>query len=121
MIHAKVKVAYADEHYDQESILVIPITIPEMAEIRQLAEELHAKGEPYEGKAWGWPVSYEPEQPEPPIDSNLTFTPASFTIGVSFIWFVSFTWEYGSDAEPYIYIDDENVVQEQPVAVQSHF
>ena len=89
-----------------------PVVLPEIAEIRKLAFTLHAKGQTYETEMEGWPVSYDPGSPEPPIDSNLTFTPALFFIGVWSIWYVSFTWEYGHDAEPNVLVGDEYIVTE---------
>ena len=50
-----------------------------------------------------------PERPEPPLDSNMTFTPADFCVGESGIWFFSLTWEYGEDAEPVEFLDDKNI------------
>lgn len=66
----------------EEITLTVPVVLPEMTEIRKLAFALHAKGKPYEAELGGWPVSYDPGSPEPPIDSKLTFTPALFFIGV---------------------------------------
>jgi hypothetical protein len=88
---------------------IIPITVPEMAKIRQLADDLHAKEQPYSGEAWGWPVIYEAEYPEAPLDSNLTYMPASFTIGVFGVWFVSFTWEHGRTEESLEFVDAKTV------------
>jgi hypothetical protein len=99
------------EIYGAEEIeLTIPVVLPEMDEIRQLAFTLHARGKAYETEMWGWPVSYDPGSPERPIDSKLTFTPALFFIGVWPIWYVSFSWEYDNDAEPHVLIGDENIV-----------
>lgn len=109
-ITLKVRVGFADEHYDAGSAPAIPISIPTLDEIHQLAMKLHADGRSYEGEVAGWPVTYEPEQREAPLASHLTFTPASFTMGISFIWFVSYTWEYGSTDAPTVYIDNMNLV-----------
>ena len=73
---ARVKV-----HDDRESIL--PILIPELDEVRRFAAEVHSRGAAWAGEAFGWPAEYCPQRPEPPLDSNLTFTPADFCIGES--------------------------------------
>jgi hypothetical protein len=41
---------------------------------------------PWKGEAFGWQAEYNPERPEPPLDSKMTFTPADFCIGESGIW-----------------------------------
>ncbi len=78
---------------------------------RSFASELHALGQPWAGEAFGWPAEYNPERSEPPLDSNMTFTPADFCIGESGIWFFSLMWEHGKDAEPVEFLDDRNVVR----------
>jgi hypothetical protein len=97
-------------NWPEDIELAIPVALPEMDNIRRLAFALHAKGKTYEGEMWGWPVSYDPGSPEPPLASRLTFTPALFFIGVWPVWDVSFSWEYGNDAEPHIFIGDKNIV-----------
>ena len=37
-----------------------------------------AQGKPWTGDAFGWPAEYQPERPEPPLDSKLPFTPCGF-------------------------------------------
>lgn len=86
--------------------------VPDIDEIQLLAKKLHAAGASFEGEAWNWPVNYDPELPEPPLDSRLTFTPASFWIGVWPIWYVSITWEHGHTQEPNIFIGQENLVHQ---------
>ena len=90
--------------------------LPEIDEIRRLALALHGKNKAFAGEIWGWPVSYEPESAEPPLDSKMTFTPALFFIGVWPIWYVSFTWDSGRNAEPEVLMGDEFVV---PAAAQA--
>jgi hypothetical protein len=93
---------------------VVPIVIPELAEVRKFATRLHAEGKPWKGEAFGWPAEYNPERPEPPLASNMTFTPADFCIGESGIWFFSLMWEEGRDAEPVAFVDDRNIVAASP-------
>ena len=91
---------------------VIPVQVPELAEVREYADVLHLRGEAYHGQMWGWPVHYEPELLEEralfelPSDGNdmkreyrRYFSPASFTVGESGAWFFSLLWENGRDAE----------------------
>ncbi len=79
-------------------------------QIRLFSQALHALGEEWQGEVFGWQAEYHPEQPEPPLDSKLTFTPADFCIGESGIWFFSMMWEYGQDAAPVEFLDDSDVL-----------
>lgn len=94
---------------DQRSTL-IPILVPDLADVRALADQLHARGEAWQGEAFGWAAEYNPEQPQPPLDSALTFTPADFCIGESGIWFFSRQWEDGRAAPPVEFLDDRNLI-----------
>ena len=89
---------------------VVPVLIPDLDEVREFAARLHAEGEPWKGEAFGWQAEYNPERPEPPLDSKMTFTPADFCIGESGIWFFSLMWEHGSDKEPAEFLDDRNIL-----------
>lgn len=67
---------------------------------------------------WTWFIDvqtdnaeYNPERPEPPLNSKMTFTPADFCIGESGIWFFSMMWEYGYDAKPVEYLDDKRILE----------
>jgi len=97
-------------HDDYESF--VPVLIPELDDVRRFAGELHARGNPWTGDAFGWPAEYHTEQPEPPLDSKLSFTPADFCIGESGIWFFSLMWEHGKDAPPVEFLDDGNILAE---------
>jgi hypothetical protein len=92
--------------------------IPELAAARDYATALHLRGEAYQGQMWGWPVYYEPELVEEnalfelPDEGNgmkqeyrRHYSPASFTVGESGIWFFSLLWEDGRDAEPVEFLD----------------
>ena len=98
------------------------ISIPEIENVDGLAEELHKANAPYHGEAWGWDITYEPEinEPEAVVDvpdgrggftTHLMplWTPASFTIGESGIWFYSLMWENGADQPPVAFLDDRGV------------
>jgi hypothetical protein len=88
---------------------VVPVLIPGLDEVRRFAGELHAQGKPWAGDAFGWPAEYQPERPEPPLDSKLHFSPADFCIGESGIWFFSLMWEHGKDAPPVEFLDDKGI------------
>jgi len=89
---------------------IVPIVIPDLDEVRKLGIKLNAEGKPWEAEAFGWPAQYNPERPEPPLDSKMTFTPADFCIGESGIWFFSLMWEHGRDAQPTEFLDDGNIL-----------
>jgi len=94
-----------------DSTPIVPVVIPDLDEVRALAAKLHAKGKGWKGEALGWQAEYHPERPDPPLDSQMTFTPADFCIGESGIWFFSLMWEHGSDAEPVEFLDEKNIVE----------
>ena len=102
----KAKIKARDRGY----ISIVPIVIPELDEVRAFAENLHAKGIPWQGEAFGWPAEYNPQSSTPPLDSKMTFTPADFCISESGIWFFSLMWEYGKDEKPVEFLDDRNIV-----------
>ena len=94
----------------RHEVVVIPIIIPDLQEVRDFAAQLHARGQAWQGEAFGWEAAYTPESPEPPLDSQMTFTPADFWIGESRIWFFSLMWEHGKDQAPVEFLDDRNVL-----------
>ena len=90
----------------------MPIIIPDLNEVRALADKLHRAGKRWKGEAYGWPAEYNPERSKPPLDSKMVFTPADFCIGESGIWFFSLMWERGRRAEPVEFLDDGNILAE---------
>lgn len=90
---------------------IVPVAIPELDEVRAFAAKLHSKGKAWKGDAFSWQAEYNPERPEPPLGSKMTFTPADFCIGESGIWFFSLMWEHGSDAPPVEFLDDRNILK----------
>ena len=108
MLTAKVRV----RPYSDGEVLVVPVAVPDLDEVRAFAAALHAKGKAWNGEAFGWQAEYNPERPEPPLDSKMTFTPADFCIGESGIWFFSLMWEHGRDAEPVEFLDDRNILKQ---------
>lgn len=91
-----------------------------LSAIIQLAKALYAAEQPWEGRAFGWPADYTPEIKEERAvfeeydENNVAQTvvaprwsPASFCIGINDLWFVSVTWEFGVDEEPWVYLEDE--------------
>lgn len=106
MITAKVKIKTPHDY-----AAIVPLVIPSLNEVRAFAAKLHAKGKAWQGEAFGWPAEYNPQQPEPPLGSRMTFTPADFCIGESGFWFFSLMWEHGRHAEPVEFLDDRNVLK----------
>jgi hypothetical protein len=45
--------------------VAVPVSIPDLSDVRKLAAHLHAPGQPYHDRVWGWEVTYEPELTEP--------------------------------------------------------
>jgi hypothetical protein len=106
--------------------VTIPITTPPLADVRQLADRLHVTGRSYQDRVWGWEVTYEPELNEPDAEVQVPdgrggfitqkmdlWTPASFTIGESGVWFFSLMWENGSDQAPVEFLDKRNIIEEK--------
>jgi hypothetical protein len=93
------------------------LAIPNLDEVKKFAAKLHAKGKAWQGEAFGWQAEYNPQQPRPPLDSKMTFTPADFCIGESGVWFFSLMWERGRDAKPVEFFDDRRIVGRRRVRV----
>ena len=89
---------------------IIPVVIPDLDEVRKFAYQLHAKAKAWRGEAFGWQAEYNPQREEPPLDSNMKFTPADFCIGESAIWFFSLMWEEGKHSDPVEFLDNKNVL-----------
>lgn len=119
IIQVKVNV-YHDENAD---IAAVPVAVPDLAAVRTLAEQLHREGREYSGVAWGWPVQYDPELREDAAEFQVPdgqggyrtevrpfWSPASFTIGESGVWFYSLLWENGTDKVPVEFLDERNVL-----------
>lgn len=103
--------------------VVIPVAVPSLDEVRALASRLHRSGLPFEDEVWGWPVYYEPEIREDEAAFEIPdgaggfrteyrpfWSPASFTIGESGVWFFSLLWENGRDEAPVEFLDDRNLI-----------
>lgn len=95
---------------DEEYSSIVPILVPDLDEVRKFARGLHRKGHAWQGEQFGWQAEYNPELAQPPLDSNMTFTPADFCIGESDIWFFSMMWEHGKDEEPVEFLDDKSII-----------
>ena len=96
--------------HDYEHVSIVPVVVPNLDEVRVFAARLHGQGKAWEGEVFGWPAEYNPERPDPPLDSKMMFTPADFCIGESGIWFFSLMWEHGRDAEPVAFLDDTHIL-----------
>ncbi|MBK9232603.1 MAG: hypothetical protein IPO15_17580 [Anaerolineae bacterium] len=106
-------------------MIEIPVSVPDLDDVRALAVQLHHGGKSYQGRMWGWEVTYEPEFDEPRAEVEVpdgrggfitqmmrVWAPASFTIGESGVWFFSLLWENGADGEPVEFLDDRNILEE---------
>ena len=89
----------------------MPVVVPDLESVRELAEAVHAKKAPWQGEAFGWQAEYLPQRAEHPLESRLSFTPAEFWIGESGIWFFSMTWELAPDSSAIEYLDDSGIVR----------
>jgi hypothetical protein len=102
----------------------MPIAIPDLSDVQKLAARLHAAKQSYHEHVWGWEVTYEPELNEEAAEVEVPdgkggymtqimplWTPASFAIGESGVWFFSLLWEHGVDQEPEAFLDDRNVLK----------
>ena len=104
-VHAKIRAADGSES-------VLPVVIPDLNDVRELAVDLHQRGLAWEGDAFGWHAEYVPQRAEPPVQSNLGFTPAEFCIGESGVWFFSVVWEQGPASAPVEFLDDSGLVRD---------
>lgn len=109
--------------YQQEepNTVTVPVAVPDLADVRTLANRLHTIGKEYSGTIWGWPVQYDPELHEEAAEFQIPdkqggyrieirpfWSPASFTIGESGVWFFSMLWENGHDKPPVEFLDTRN-------------
>jgi hypothetical protein len=107
----------------EESADTVAVAVPDLAAVRALAEQLHRERREYSGVAWGWPVQYDPELCEDTAEFQVPdgqggyrtevrpfWSPASFTIGESGVWFYSLLWENGTDEVPVEFLDERNVL-----------
>ncbi len=90
---------------------ILPLSVPDLSEVRAFALHLHKIGKPWQGEIFGWQAEYTPESKRKPLDSAMTFTPAEFLIGESGIWFFSLMWEKGKDAQPVEFLDERGLVK----------
>ena len=74
---------------------VLPLMVPDLGEVRSLANHLHVTGKDWKGEIFGWPAEYTHESRKKPAGSKMQFTPADFWIGESGVWFYSLMWEQG--------------------------
>lgn len=106
-----------------DGAVVIPIAVPSLVDVRTLAHRLHAADQPYEDVVWGWPVYYDPEVQEDEAAFDVPdgaggfrtefrpfWSPASFTVGESGVWFFSMLWENGRDEPPVEFLDQRNIL-----------
>jgi hypothetical protein len=106
VITAKVQISHQADHPS-----VVPILIPDLAEVRAFANHLHIVGKQWHGELFGWQAAYTPESKKKPVSSKMKFTPADFWIGESGIWFFSLMWEHGKAKPPVEFLDERGVVK----------
>jgi hypothetical protein len=92
---------------------ILPLVIPDLAEVKAFANYLHTFGKHWKGEIFGWSAEYNPERRRKPLGSKMAFIPADFWIGESGIWFFSLMWENGKDKEPIEFLDDRGIIKEQ--------
>jgi len=110
-------------HQEDADATAVPVAVPDLAAVRALAERLHRERREYRDIVWGWPVYYEPELQEDAAEFQIPdgegsykieirpfWSPASFTIGESGIWFYSLLWEHGRDETPIAFLDERNML-----------
>ncbi|MFN8440678.1 MAG: hypothetical protein U0175_07920 [Caldilineaceae bacterium] len=128
IVQVKVNLAIQDELAQAEdTTTIVPVVVPELDRVRALAQLLHTRGQPFRDTLWGWAVQYEPEINEAAaeyqiptaeggyrVETRPFWSPASFTIGESGLWFFSLLWENGPDQPPVEFLDQQNVVAESP-------
>ena len=90
---------------------VLPLSIPNLADVRSFANHMHTTEKHWLGEIFGWNAEYTPESRHKPVESRMTYTPAEFWIGESGIWFFSLMWEHGKDNEPVAFLDDRGIVK----------
>ena len=105
MLTAKARI---NIHEDQTA--VVPVLLPDLADVREFAFRLHATGESWSGEAFGWPAEYNAQRPEGPLGSKMMFTPADFCVGENGVWFFSLMWERGAAAPPTEFLDDSHIL-----------
>ncbi|MBI3189109.1 MAG: hypothetical protein HYZ33_00520 [Ignavibacteriales bacterium] len=106
MVTAKAKI-----HTFENGTAIIPLSIPELDEVRKFATQVHARGIAWQDEFFGWQAEYNPRGSSVPIDSLMSFTPADFCIGESGFWFFSLMWEHGDNEEPVEFVDVRNIVE----------
>lgn len=106
----------------------VPVAVPEIEKVRTLAHQLHTRGQSFKDTLWGWPVQYNPEINQEAAEFQIPtheggyqveirpfWSPASFTIGESGVWFFSLLWENGIDHPPVEFLDQQNILLEDQV------
>jgi len=92
---------------------ILPVVIPDLGEVKALANHLHTTGRPWQGEILGWQAEYTPESRKKPSGSKMRFAPADFWIGESGIWFFSLMWEHGKTKEPVEFLDDRGIIKQR--------
>jgi len=59
---------------------ILPLSVPDLKEVKAFANHLHSLGAHWQGELFGWQAEYTPESDKKPEDSNMTFTPLIFRL-----------------------------------------
>lgn len=95
------KIVSAAIEIDNNFTLIAPIFVPDVADLKAFAEQLHQTGEAWQGLAFGWYATYEPQgHRNVPEGSKVAVSPASFCLGDATAWCYCLTWDDGIDQEP---------------------
>lgn len=98
---AVVKLPYYARDTDITTELTIPVAIPDLAQVREFAYQLHEQERSWRGEYAGWPAYYTPEDhSRKPAHSKQQFYPAEFWIGTDRIWTFTIAWEDGAEEDP---------------------
>jgi hypothetical protein len=101
------RIASAAIEIDDDFTLIAPVFVPDLADVRAFAEQIHKQGKAWRGIAFGWSAHYEPKSGRVPAGSKALFDPASFCVGDATAWCYCATWEDGDDLPPLEYIADK--------------
>ena len=97
---------------DNGSVPKLKAKIPEPDELLKLAGEIHERGEPWQGTAFGWPARFTPSRMGRIIsapswqrkdDSFGPCRPARLEVGITGLWRAVVEW---SDRTPEVWVED---------------
>ena len=84
----------------------VQVEIPEPSEVEKVAQEIHDRGEPFEGTVLGWPCSYRPRRIGRLSTGQQRAEVAELCLGIPTVWLTVYRW-LGRNV--YIWTDDSAV------------